>query len=97
MRHVVYGHGIPELNSNDFFELSKKFLHIYPKRIFTLDHMPISVRVFLDYDENHGTDFASKARVIFTQFADAIVIADKDEQYIEMMILENFKDILNAE
>lgn len=97
MRHVVYGYGIQELNSNDYFELSKKFLHIYPNRTFTLDHKPASVRVFLEYDKKHGTDFASKAREIFTQLADTIVFADKEEQSVETMILRNFKDFLNAE
>jgi len=97
MRHVVFGYSIQELNSNDYFELSKKFLQLYPKRTFTLDHKPASVRVLLDYDEKHGTDFADKTRIIFTKFADAIVLADKEEQAIEKIILENFKDILYAE
>jgi hypothetical protein len=97
MRHVVYGYGVPELNSNDYFDLSKKFLQIYPKQTFSLDHMPISVRILVGYDKKHGTTFGSKARSIFTQFANAIVIADKHEQVIEIMLLENFKEILNAE
>ena len=97
LRHVVYGYGIPELSSNDYLELRKGFLQQYPKGIFTLDHKPTSLRWLLEYDEKYGTDFATKARTIFTQFADAIVIADKDEQQIETIILENFKDILNTE
>lgn len=97
MRHMVYRFGVPELGSSDYFELSKKFLEQYPKGIFTLDHKPASVRWLLEYDEKNGTEFAEKARTIFNQFAEAIVIADKDKGQIETIVLENFKDVLNAE
>ena len=96
MRHMVYGYGIPELNSDDYFELMRKFLSIYPGSVFTLDHMPASVRVLKDYDEKKGTNYADKARSVFTQFANAMILADKEENYIETIVLENFKDFLNA-
>jgi hypothetical protein len=95
MRHVVYGHGIQELASNDYLELCREFLSLYPNALITLDHPPLSVRVLKSYDQTHGTDHANKARTIFIQFADAIVKVDNNEHPNEVVILENFKDTLN--
>lgn len=97
MRHVVYGYGIPELDSDNFMELLRDFLRLHPNRLLTLDHLPLSVRLLDVYDRSHGTQFAAKARMVFTQFADAIIRADKDEDVYEKMTLENFKEILNRE
>ena len=96
MRHVVYGYGIPELNSNDYAELCQKFLHLYPERKLTLDHLPSSIRLLTIYEKTHRTAFAVNARTLFIQFAEAIVKADKREDAVEAMILANFLDILNA-
>lgn len=97
MRHVVYGYGIPELDSNNFWELQLQFLRIYPDRFLTLDYLPLSVRLLDVYDRSHGTQYATKARLLFILFADAIIKADKDENIYEKMTLENFKEILNKE
>ena len=97
MRHVVYGYGIPEIDSNKIWDLQREFLRIYPDRFLTLDHLPLSVRLLDVYDRSHGTQHAAKARMVFTQFADAIIRADKDENIYEKMALENFKEILNQE
>jgi hypothetical protein len=96
MRHVVYGYGIPELNSNDFEELCREFLRIYPERRMTVDHLPSSVRLLSAYDNTHGTEFAGKARALFAQFAEALVKADNNEHPVEAIILANFKEILNT-
>jgi hypothetical protein len=97
IRHVVYGYGISEFDSNSFWELQRQFLRIYPDRFLTLDHLPLSVRLLDVYDRSHNTRYAAKARMIFTQFADAIIRADKDENVYEKMTLENFKEVLNKE
>ncbi len=96
MRHVVYGYGIPELNLGDFLELCQEFLRVHPERSMTLDHLPSSIRLLLAYDQAHGTEFADKARMLFVQFAEALVKADNNEHPVEAIILANFKDILNA-
>jgi hypothetical protein len=96
MRHVVYGYGIPELNSQDYIELCREFLRLYPNSLITVDRMPLSVRLLLSYDQSHGTNYASKARAIFIQFADAVVKVDENENSIEQIILANFKDTLRA-
>jgi hypothetical protein len=95
LRHVVYGYGIPELDSHKTWELQDQFLRLHPDRFLTLDHLPLSVRLLDVYDRSHGTQYASKARLIFTQFVDAIILADKEENVYEKMALENFKEILN--
>ena len=97
VRHVVLGYGIPNLDSTDFWGLRRQFLQIYPDRLLTLDHLPLSVRLLDVYDRSHDTKYAVKARTIFTQFADAIIKADKEENIYESMALENFKEILNKE
>ena len=96
MRHVVYGHGIPEMNSSDYLELCREFLRIHPETRMTVDHLPTSVRLLLAYDKSHGTKYADKARTLFIQFAEGLVKADNNEHPVEVIILANFKDILNA-
>ena len=97
MRHVVHGYGIPELDSNDYWELQRQFLRIHPDRFLTLDHLPLSVRLLDIYDRSHGTEYATQARLLFVQFADALIKTDKNETGFERLVLENFKEILNRE
>ena len=96
MRHVVFGYGIPELTSNNYMELFREFLQLYPNKRLTLDHIPSSIRLLQTYDQGHGTDYANKAKSLFVQFAEAIVKADRAEDFGESITLANFKDILNA-
>jgi hypothetical protein len=96
MRHVVYGFGVPELNSNDYLELCREFLRVHPETRMTVDHLPTSVRLLMAYDQAHGTEYANKARTLFVQFGEALVKADNNEHPIEAIILANFKDILTA-
>ena len=95
MRHVVQGYGIPTLDSEDYWELQRQFLSIHPDRHLTLDHLPLSVRLLDVYDRSHDTEYAAKARLHFTQFADALIRIDQNETRFEKIVLENFKDILN--
>jgi hypothetical protein len=95
MRHVVFGYGIPELTSNSYLELFREFLQLYPNKRLTLDHIPPSIRFLQTYDQSHGTEYAGKAKSLFIQFAEAIVKADREEDFIESNTLANFKDILN--
>jgi hypothetical protein len=97
MRHVVLGHGIPELSSDDYWELQRQLLRIHPDRLLTLDHLPLSVRLLDVYDQSHGTEYGAKARQLFIQFADALIKIDENETHFERMVLENFKEILNRE
>jgi hypothetical protein len=92
----VYGYGIPDLSSSDYLELCREFLRIHPEMRLTIDHLPASMRFLLAYDQTHDTEYASKARELFIQFGEAIVKADNNEHPIETIILENFKDTLNA-
>jgi hypothetical protein len=96
MRHVVFGYGIPELTSNNYIELFREFLQLYPNKRLTLDHIPSSIRLLQTYDQGHGTEYAGKAKSLFIQFAEAIVKADREEDFGESITLANFKDILNA-
>jgi hypothetical protein len=96
MRHVVYGYGIHELTSDDYMGLFREFLHLYPNKRLTLDHVPSSIRLLKTYDQKHGTVYAGKAKGLFIQFAEAIVRADKREDFGEDILLTNFKDVLNA-
>ena len=95
IRHVVYRYGIPKLDSSDYWEMQRQFLRIHPDRHLTLDHLPLSVRLLDVYDRSHGTEYAAKARLLFTQFADALIRIDQNETRFEKIVLENFKDILN--
>ena len=97
MRHVVYGYGIPDLTSNSYIELLTEFLKLYPKRRIGVDNLPITILALRNYDRKHETNFADKARKIFIQFADAIVMADKNENPSESMGLAYFREILDAE
>jgi hypothetical protein len=97
MRHVVHGYGIPELESDDYWELQRQFLRIHPDRLLTLDHLPLSVRLLDIYDRSHGTEYGDKARKLFIQFADALIKIDENETHFERIVLENFKEILNRE
>lgn len=96
MRHVVYGYGIPDLNSNDYFDLCKKFLRLHPKKRMSIDHPPISISLLASYDKKHGTEYADKARTLFIQFADAIIKADQNQHHIEQILFLNFKETLNG-
>ena len=95
MRHVVFGYGIPELTSNNYMELFREFLQLYPNKRLTLDHIPPSIRLLQTYDQGHGTEYAGKAKSLFIQFAEAMVKADTEEDFAESITLANFKDILN--
>ena len=95
MRHVVFGDSIPELTSNDHMGLFQEFLQLYPSKRLTLDHIPASIRFLQTYDQGHGTEYADKAKSLFIQFAEAIVKADREEDFIESNTLANFKDILH--
>jgi hypothetical protein len=97
MRHVVFGYGIPELNSNEPMELRRQFLRILPDRLLTLDHVPLSVRLLDVYDQSHGTEYANKARLLFVQFSEAMIKADKEEHPIEVAFLGHFRQILDGE
>jgi hypothetical protein len=96
MRHVVYGYGIHELTSDDYIGLFREFLQLYPNKRLTLDHVPPSIRFLRTYDQKHSTGYASKAKGLFISFAEAIVRADKQENFGEDILLTNFKDVLNA-
>ena len=96
IRHVVFGYGIPELTSDNYMELFREFLQLYPNKRLTLDHVPPSIRFLQTYDQGHGTEYAGKAKSLFIQFAEAIVKADREEHFGESITLANFKDILNA-
>jgi hypothetical protein len=96
IRHVVYGHGIRELTADDYIELFREFLKLYPNKRLTLDHVPSSIRLLQSYDEENSTSFAEKAISLFIQFGEAIVNANKQEDHGEAMLLENFKETLNS-
>jgi hypothetical protein len=97
MRQVVYGQETASLDSNDYLELCREFLRLHPESRMTVDHLPSSIRLLLSYDQEHGTDYASKARTLFAQFGEALVKADNNEHPMEGIILANFKDVLNRE
>ena len=96
MRHVVFGYGIPELTANNYMELFREFLQLYPDKRLTLDHLPSSIRLLQTYDQGHDTEYAGKAKSLFIQFAEAIVKADQEEDFGESITLANFKDTLNV-
>jgi len=96
IRHVVYGHGIRDLTADDYIELFREFLKLYPNKRLTLDHVPFSIRLLRSYDAEHKTDFANRAITLFVQFGEAIVNANQEEDHGEIMLLENFKETLGA-
>jgi hypothetical protein len=96
IRHVVYGYGIRELTSEDYMDLFREFLRLYPNKRLTLDHIPSSIRLLQSYDQEHDTKFAGKAVSLFIQFGEAIVKADQKEDHGEIMLLGNFKETLKT-
>jgi hypothetical protein len=96
IRHDVYGHGIREMTADDYMELFREFLKLYPNKRLTLDHVPSSIRLLQSYDEDHKTYFSNKAVSLFVKFGEAIVGANKKEDHGEVMLLENFKETLGS-
>lgn len=97
MRHVVYGYGIPELDSSNYWDLCRKFLRIHPGRRMTIDHLPLTVQLLQIYDQGNGTQYADKARTLFIQFAEAMINVDKDKHPVEGVLLEHFRSVLYGE
>ena len=94
MRRTIYGEGCPLLTLSDYEALCRQFLHLYPKRLLTIDHLPKSIRYLLEFDRGNSTKYADKARAVFVQFAEAIISADRNVDQYESMTLSNFKDVL---
>lgn len=97
MRHSVYGDEIQELTSCDYIELCREFLRLYPNRLITMDHLPMSIRLLRSYDRAHGTEYTNRARALFVRFAEAMIRANKDDHRYERAVWAYFQAILNAE
>jgi hypothetical protein len=94
VRRTIYDAEVSPLNSTDYEDLCRQFLHLYPKERLTIDGLPNSIRYLDAYDQQHKTAYAEKARALFLLFAEALVSADRNKDSIESIMVLNFKDIL---
>ncbi|MBI4674025.1 MAG: hypothetical protein HY741_20455 [Chloroflexi bacterium] len=94
MRRVVYGEESPSFTAQDYKDLCRQYLALYPKGILTLDALPDSIEFLLLYDQAHGTAYAAKARDLFIRFTEEIVRADQNKDSIESIVVLNIKDVL---
>jgi AAA+ superfamily predicted ATPase len=94
LRRSISGETVELLDSKEYDELCQQFLRLYPKRKMTIDHLPSSVNYLLAYDAKYGTVYAGKARSFLVRFAHSMVKADNVEDWLELNVLTNFKDVL---
>ncbi len=83
-----------EINSTNFMQVYREFAADYPRIRLTLDCVPLSIHRLKEFDEEHGTTHVEDAKLLFLDFASAIVRADGEVREREKMALTNFEAVL---
>ena len=91
---AVKGDEAEEISGVNFVQIFKKFTADYPGIKLTLDHAPLSIHRLKEFDREYGTSHADDAKLLFLDFASAIVRADGEVGEREKMVLANFESVL---
>ena len=83
-----------EINSTNLIQVFKKFVADYPGIRLTLDNVPLTIHRLKEFDIEYGTSHADDAKLLFLDFASAIVRADGEVGEREKMTLANFESVL---
>jgi hypothetical protein len=85
---------VVEVNSTNFIKIYREFVANHLGIRLTLDQAPLSIRRLKEFDKEHGTTHAEDAKLLFLDFASAIVRADGEVRGREKIALANFESIL---
>jgi tellurite resistance protein len=91
---AIQGDEAEEINGTNFLQVFNKFTADYPGIRLTLDNMPLSIHRLKEFDIEYGTTHAEEAKLLFLDFASAIVKADGEVREREKMTLANFESVL---
>jgi tellurite resistance protein len=94
LAQAAKGDDAEEINGTSFLQIFKKFAADYPGIKLTLDNMPLSIHRLKEFDREYGTTHAEDAKLLFLDFASAIVRADGEVREREKMALANFEAVL---
>jgi tellurite resistance protein len=90
----IKGAGGREINSTNFMQVYTEFVANNPRIRLTLDQVPLSIHRLGEFDKEHGTTHSEDAKLLFLDFASAIVRADGEVREREKMALANFESVL---
>ena len=91
---AVKGDEAEEISGANFVQIFKKFAADYPGVRLTLDTAPLSIHRLKEFDTEYGTSHAEDAKLLFLDFASAVVRADVEVGEREKMALANFEAVL---
>jgi hypothetical protein len=94
LAQAIQGDEAEEINGANFVQTFKKFAADYPGIRLTLDNIPLSIHRLKEFDVEYGTSHAEDAKLLFLDFAAAIVRADGEVREREKMALANFESVL---
>jgi tellurite resistance protein len=92
---AVKGVGADEISSTNFMQVYRQFVADYPGIKLSLDNVPLSIHRLKEFDEDHGTTHVEDAKLLFLDFASAIVRADGEVREREKVALANFELMLS--
>jgi tellurite resistance protein len=91
---AIQGDDAEEINGTNLIQIFKKFVADYLGIRLTLDNVPLSIHRLKQFDIEFGTSHAEDAKLLFLDFASAIVRADGELGEREKMTLANFEAVL---
>lgn len=91
---TIRGADSPEINGMNFMQVYREFVTNHPRIRLTLDHIPLTIHRLTKFDKEHGTRHSDDAKLLFLDFASAIVRADAEVREREKMALYNFESVL---
>jgi hypothetical protein len=91
---AVKGDEAEEISGANFVQIFKKFAADYPGIRLTLDNAPLSIQRLKEFDTEYGTSHAEDAKLLFLDFASAVVNVDGEVGEREKMALANFEAVL---
>ncbi len=94
LAQAVNGDEAEEINRTNFLPIFKKFVADCPGIKVTLDDVPLSIKRLKEFDAEYGTAHAEDAKLLFLDFASAIIKADGEVGEREKMALSNFESVL---
>jgi hypothetical protein len=94
LAQAIQGDETEEINGANFVQTFKKFAADYPRIRLTLDNIPLSIHRLKEFDIEYGTAHAEDAKLLFLDFAAAIVRADGEVREREKIALANFESVL---
>lgn len=62
----------------------------------SLNEIPFSLQLIMNYDRHHGTDYGANAKAMLFRFADAMVKIDGPVSVDEMSALSKYRELLDS-